>query len=68
MAVSLAVSVDECGAMMAALISQTEATKEPHAAGALVSTVDDLHRWNRALHGGKLLGKPTHFETRDGKF
>ncbi len=28
---------------------------QPHAAGALVSTVDDLHRWNRALHGGKVI-------------
>jgi CubicO group peptidase (beta-lactamase class C family) len=35
----------------AAYLSMTQ----PHAAGALVSTVDDLHRWNRALHGGKLL-------------
>ncbi len=36
----------------AAFLSMTQ----PHAAGALVSTVDDLHRWNRALHGGKVLG------------
>jgi D-alanyl-D-alanine carboxypeptidase len=28
---------------------------QPHAAGALVSTVDDLWRWNLALHGGKVL-------------
>lgn len=28
---------------------------QPHAAGALVSTVDDLLRWNRALHGGRVL-------------
>lgn len=28
---------------------------QPHAAGALVSSVDDLYHWNRALHGGKLL-------------
>jgi CubicO group peptidase (beta-lactamase class C family) len=35
----------------AAYLSMTQ----PHAAGALVSTVDDLHRWNRSLHGGKLL-------------
>lgn len=35
----------------AAFLSMTQ----PHAAGALVSTVDDLHRWNRALHGAKLL-------------
>jgi hypothetical protein len=37
MAVGLAVSVDECGAMVAALISQTEATKEARYAGALAS-------------------------------
>ncbi len=28
---------------------------QPHAAGALVSTLDDLKQWNRALHEGKLL-------------
>ncbi len=28
---------------------------QPHAAGALVSTVDDLLVWNRALHTGRLL-------------
>lgn len=28
---------------------------QPHAAGALVSNVDDLLRWNRALHTGKVL-------------
>ncbi|QCW28460.1 beta-lactamase family protein [Lysobacter enzymogenes] len=28
---------------------------QPHAAGALVSTLDDLWRWNRALHGGRVL-------------
>lgn len=28
---------------------------QPHAAGALVSTLDDLLRWNRALHGGQVL-------------
>jgi CubicO group peptidase (beta-lactamase class C family) len=27
----------------------------PHAAGALVSTVDDLVKWNRALHEGRVL-------------
>ncbi|MGH8041901.1 MAG: serine hydrolase [Rudaea sp.] len=30
---------------------------QPHAAGSLVSNVDDLLRWNLALHGGKLLSK-----------
>lgn len=29
---------------------------QPHAAGALVSTIDELMVWNRALHGGKLIG------------
>ena len=29
----------------------------PYAAGALLSTVDDLARWNAALFGGELLGE-----------
>ena len=33
---------------------------QPHAAGALVSTVDDLLRWNRALHEGKVLRADTY--------
>ena len=33
---------------------------QPHAAGALVSTVDDLARWNRALHEGKVLKPATY--------
>ena len=33
---------------------------QPHAAGALVSTVDDLLRWNRALHTGKVLAKESY--------
>lgn len=33
---------------------------QPHAAGALVSTVDDLLRWNRALHEGKVLRDASH--------
>jgi CubicO group peptidase (beta-lactamase class C family) len=33
---------------------------QPHAAGALVSTVDDLWRWNRALHGGKVLSASSY--------
>lgn len=32
---------------------------QPHAAGALVSTVDDLFRWNRALHEGRVLKSET---------
>lgn len=34
---------------------------QPHAAGALVSTVDDLLRWNLALHTGQVLS-PAHYE------
>lgn len=34
---------------------------QPHAAGALVSTVDDLLKWNRALHEGRVL-KPESYE------
>jgi hypothetical protein len=37
MAVGLAVSVEECSAMVSALVSHTEATREPRAAGALAS-------------------------------
>jgi CubicO group peptidase (beta-lactamase class C family) len=33
---------------------------QPHAAGALVSTVDDLLRWNRALHEGSVLNDETY--------
>ncbi|MBP6798540.1 MAG: DUF3471 domain-containing protein, partial [Luteimonas sp.] len=33
---------------------------QPHAAGALVSTVDDLLKWNRALHEGKVLKDASH--------
>lgn len=40
----------------AAYLSMTQ----PHAAGALVSTVDDLLKWNRALHGGRLLKPESH--------
>lgn len=35
---------------------------QPHAAGALVSTVDDLHRWNRALHEGRVLRDATYLQ------
>jgi CubicO group peptidase (beta-lactamase class C family) len=31
----------------------------PYAAGSLMSTVDDLHTWNRAVFGGKLLKAET---------
>jgi CubicO group peptidase (beta-lactamase class C family) len=40
----------------AAFLSMTQ----PYAAGSLLSTVEDLYRWTRALHGGKLL-KPESF-------
>ncbi|GAB3746652.1 serine hydrolase [Lysobacter olei] len=33
---------------------------QPHAAGALVSSVDDLHKWNRALHEGRLFKDATY--------
>ncbi|HNR91053.1 MAG TPA: serine hydrolase domain-containing protein [Dokdonella sp.] len=33
---------------------------QPHAAGAMVSTLDDLWRWNLALHGGKVLKPATY--------
>lgn len=42
---------------------------QPHAAGALVSSVDDLLSWNRALHEGRLL-KPASYRamvTPEGK-
>jgi CubicO group peptidase (beta-lactamase class C family) len=29
---------------------------QPYSAGALMSTVEDLHRWTRALFGGKVVG------------
>lgn len=32
----------------------------PHAAGALLSTVDDLTKWNRALHEGRVLKTDTY--------
>lgn len=34
---------------------RTLSMTQPHAAGALLSTVDDLFKWNRALHEGKVL-------------
>ena len=33
---------------------------QPHAAGALVSNVDDLLKWNRALHEGRILKEKTY--------
>ena len=33
---------------------------QPHAAGALVSTVDDLLKWNRALHEGRILRQSSY--------
>ncbi|MFC0679608.1 serine hydrolase [Lysobacter korlensis] len=42
---------DGHGAVPAKPLSMTQ----PHAGGALVSTVDDLARWSRALHGGRVL-------------
>lgn len=34
----------------------------PHAAGALLSTVDDLMKWNRALHEGRVLKSATYMQ------
>jgi CubicO group peptidase (beta-lactamase class C family) len=33
---------------------------QPHAAGSLLSNVDDLFRWNRALHEGRVLTSPAY--------
>jgi CubicO group peptidase (beta-lactamase class C family) len=33
---------------------------QPHAAGALISNVDDLLKWNRALHEGRVLAPATY--------
>ena len=47
--------------------------KWPYAAGALVSTVDDLSRWNRALQAGEVVSKETlqrlwtDYPTTDGE-
>lgn len=41
---------------VAAPLSMTQ----PHAAGALVSTLDDLLRWNRALHGGTVISAESY--------
>ena len=46
---------------------------QPHGAGALLSTVDDLSRWSNALFGGELLSKAslkkmtTDFELNNGE-
>ena len=42
---------------------------QPHAAGALVATIDDLLRWNLALHGGRLLSEDSYrrMTTPEGK-
>lgn len=49
----------------AAFLSMTQ----PHAAGALASTLADLHQWNRALHGGQILSSESYTAmiTPDGK-
>lgn len=44
------------GVKRAALVSMTQ----PHAAGALLGTVDELWRWNLALHGGRVLRPETY--------
>lgn len=32
----------------------------PHAAGALIGSVEDLAKWNAALHGGKVIPQPLY--------
>ncbi|GHA72880.1 serine hydrolase domain-containing protein [Cognatilysobacter bugurensis] len=49
-------STDGKGPAPAKPLSMTQ----PHAAGALVSSVDDLARWNRALHEGEVLKSDTY--------
>lgn len=49
-------TITDSGVLQAGPLSMSQ----PHAAGALVSTVDDLWRWNRALHGGKLLSEASY--------
>lgn len=50
-------SLDAHGAVTrAAPLSMTQ----PHAAGALVSTLDDLWHWNQALHHGRVLGADSY--------
>lgn len=48
------------GGKNAVVASTPISMTQPHAAGALVSTVDDLWRWNQALHGGKLLSAASY--------
>ena len=38
----------------------TISMSQPHAAGALRSSIDDLWQWNRALHGGRVLKPETY--------
>lgn len=49
-------SLDDGKVVPAKVISMTI----PNAAGALVSTVDDLLKWNRALHEGRVLKSATY--------
>ncbi|WP_426690502.1 serine hydrolase domain-containing protein [Rhodanobacter ginsengiterrae] len=49
-------SLDDGKVVPAKIISMTV----PNAAGALVSTVDDLLKWNRALHEGRVLGSKAY--------
>jgi D-alanyl-D-alanine carboxypeptidase len=44
------------GYKQAGLLSMTQ----PHAAGALVSDLEGLWRWNQALHGGKLISPESY--------
>jgi CubicO group peptidase (beta-lactamase class C family) len=50
--------LDDKGLRHASIINYTW----PYAAGSLCSTVADLDAWNRALHGGKILGAAAYRE------
>jgi CubicO group peptidase (beta-lactamase class C family) len=58
----------EGGIVNADYLSMTQ----PYAAGSIISTVEDLYKWNRALHSYSLIGKAsidkayTSFKLNDG--
>ncbi len=52
----LATGYDEVSLLNFSVASMAAQSKHP-ASGGMVSTVNDLVRWNAALHGGKLLSK-----------
>ncbi|MDJ0656951.1 MAG: serine hydrolase [Xanthomonadales bacterium] len=62
-------SQDGEGVVNAEFLSMTQ----PHAAGSLLSSVDDMQKWNEALFGGEILSKESMaemikpFELNDGE-